>query len=83
MNDSIDLAPREPRSVLGTLDELLRQPRAGLARARAGAPVRQWALRVFAGTLCCWALYGAGSDGMSLESNFMSCTNVAAGQNCR
>jgi|KBSMisStaDraftv2_1062788.scaffolds.fasta_scaffold12067_5 hypothetical protein len=61
MNDSIDLAPREPRSVLGTLDELLRQPRAGLARARAGAPVRQWALRVFAGTLCCWALYGAGS----------------------
>jgi hypothetical protein len=61
MNDSIDLAPREPRSVLGTLDELLRQPRAGFARARAGMPVRAWTLRALAGALGCWSLYGAGS----------------------
>jgi hypothetical protein len=29
------------------------------------------------------SLYGAGGDGMSLQSNFMSCTNTPAGQNCR
>jgi hypothetical protein len=29
------------------------------------------------------SLSGSGSDGMSLQSNFMSCTNTPAGQNCR
>jgi hypothetical protein len=61
MTESIDIATREPGNVLGALDELLRRPDAGFARARAGTPVRRWALRVFFGALCCWALYGAGS----------------------
>jgi hypothetical protein len=61
MAESLDIAAREPGNVLGTLDELLRQPEAGFARARAGAPVRAWSLRVIAGALGCWSLYGAGS----------------------
>jgi hypothetical protein len=61
MTESNDIAIREPGNVLGALDELLRRPDAGFARARAGTPVRPWAVRVFAGALCCWALYGAGS----------------------
>jgi hypothetical protein len=61
MAESIDIAAREPGNVLGTLDELLRQPEAGFARARAGAPVGPWSLRVVAGALGCWSLYGAGS----------------------
>ena len=61
MTESIDIAAREPGNVLGALDELLRRPDAGFARARAGTPVRAWALRVFAGALGCCVLYGAGS----------------------
>ena len=61
MTESIELSRPEPRSVLGTLDELLRRPDAGFARARAGVPVGGWAVRVFAGALACCALYGAGS----------------------
>jgi hypothetical protein len=58
---SLDVIARVPRTVLGTLDELLRAPDAGFARARAGAPIGGWALRVFAGALGCCALYGASS----------------------
>lgn len=61
MTTSIDVAGQEPGSVLGTLDELLRKPDAGFARVRSGAPVRAWATRVLAGSLCCCVLYGAGS----------------------
>jgi hypothetical protein len=61
MMETIDLAGPEPRNILGTLDELLRRPGAGFARARAGAPIGGWAVRVFVGALACCALYGAGS----------------------
>jgi hypothetical protein len=49
----------EPRGVIGTLDELLRCPMAGTERAQAGASVRAWTLRVLAGSVACWGLYGA------------------------
>jgi hypothetical protein len=58
---SLDVLDQAPRNVLGTLDELLRAPDAGFARARAGAPIGGWAVRVFAGALGCCALYGASS----------------------
>jgi hypothetical protein len=61
MTESVDVIAREPGSVLSTLDELLRKPDAGFARARSGAPVGAWAIRVFAGSLGCCVLYGAGS----------------------
>jgi hypothetical protein len=61
MTQSIDVASQEPDNVLSTLDELLRRPDAGFARARAGAPIERWALRVLLGALGCCALYGAGS----------------------
>jgi hypothetical protein len=49
----------EPRGVVGTLDELLRRPMAGTERAQAGASVGGWTGRVLAGSVACWALYGA------------------------
>jgi hypothetical protein len=61
MTESVDVIAREPASVLSTLDELLRKPDAGFARARSGAPVGAWAIRVFAGSVGCCVLYGAGS----------------------
>jgi hypothetical protein len=60
MIQSVDVA-EEPGGVLSTLDELLRKPDAGFARARSGAPVGAWAIRVFAGSLGCCVLYGAAS----------------------
>ena len=61
MIQSVDVAAQEPGGVLSTLDELLRKPDAGFARARSGAPVGAWAIRVFAGSLGCCVLYGAAS----------------------
>jgi hypothetical protein len=61
MDQSVDVSVRGARSVLGTMDELLRQPNAGFDRARSGAPIGAWALRVFAGSLGCCVLYGAAS----------------------
>jgi hypothetical protein len=61
MPQSLDVMAPEPRSVLGALDELLRKPTAGFERARSGAPIGRWALRVLAGSLGCCVLYGAGS----------------------
>jgi len=61
MTQSVEVAAQEPGGVLSTLDELLRKPDAGFARARAGAPIGGWAIRVFAGSLGCCVLYGAGS----------------------
>jgi hypothetical protein len=61
MGDSVDVMTQEPRGVLGSLDELLRRPTAGFERARAGAPIRAWAVRVLAGSLGCCVLYGAAS----------------------
>src|SRR5580704_18136391 len=61
MTQAVDVTVQEPGSVLSTLDELLRRPDAGFARARAGAPIGAWAIRVFAGSLGCYVLYGAGS----------------------
>jgi hypothetical protein len=61
MNESVNVTVQEPRNVLSTLDELLRRPDAGFARAQAGAPIGAWAMRLFAGSLGCCALYGAGS----------------------
>jgi hypothetical protein len=58
---SPDTMAQAPRNVLGTLDELLRAPDAGFARARAGAPIGGWSLRVLGGALGCCALYGASS----------------------
>jgi hypothetical protein len=58
---AVDVTVQEPGSVPSTLDELLRKPDAGFARARSGAPVGAWAIRVFAGSLDCCVLYGAGS----------------------
>jgi len=60
MTQSIDVAAQEPGNVLTTLDELLRRPDAGFARARAGVPIGAWTLRVVVGALGCCALYGAG-----------------------
>jgi hypothetical protein len=61
MGDSVDVMMYEPRGMLGSLDELLRRPTAGFERARAGAPIGGWALRVLAGSLACCVLYGAAS----------------------
>jgi hypothetical protein len=61
MTQSVDVIVQEPRTVLAALDELLRKPTAGFERARAGAPIGPWALRVVAGSLVCCGLYGAGS----------------------
>src|SRR6185295_4686662 len=61
MTPSVDVAAQPPGTVLSTLDELLRKPDAGFARARSGAPIGAWAIRVFGGSLVCCALYGAGS----------------------
>jgi hypothetical protein len=61
MTQSIDVVGPEPGGVLGTLDELLRKPDAGFARARAGAPIGAWAIRVLGGSLACCVLYGAAS----------------------
>ena len=58
---SMDVMAQAPRNVLGTLDELLRAPDAGFARARAGAPIGGWVVRVLAGAIGCCALYGASS----------------------
>jgi hypothetical protein len=61
MSDQIEIIASEPHGILGTLDELLRRPMAGFVRARSGAPVGPWALRVCAGSIVCCALYGAAS----------------------
>ena len=61
MTGSIDAARAEPATILGTLDELLRSPEAGFARARAGTPVGGWALRLVSGAIVCCVLYGAGA----------------------
>jgi hypothetical protein len=61
MSDSVEVRVNEPRSVLGSLDELLRRPTAGFERASAGAPVGGWAIRVLAGSVGCCILYGAAS----------------------
>jgi len=60
MTQSIDVIGQVPDNVLSTLDELLRRPDAGFARACAGTPIGAWALRVLAGALGCCVLYGAG-----------------------
>jgi hypothetical protein len=59
MSDQIEIVAPEPRGILSTLDELLRRPMAGFVRARSGAPVGPWALRVCAGSIVCCVLYGA------------------------
>jgi hypothetical protein len=61
MTESIEAAMTEPGTVLSTLDELLRRPDAGFARARAGAPIGMWATRVVGGAIGCCVLYGASS----------------------
>ena len=61
MTESIEAGMTEPGTVLSTLDELLRRPDAGFARARAGAPIGTWAMRVVGGAIGCCVLYGAGS----------------------
>jgi hypothetical protein len=61
MTQSLDVMAQEPRSILGALDELLRKPTAGIERARSGAPIGRWALRVLVGSLACCVLYGAAS----------------------
>jgi hypothetical protein len=59
--EAVDVTGRDPGGVLSTLDELLRKPDAGFVRARSGAPVGAWAIRVFAGSIGCCVLYGAAS----------------------
>ena len=61
MTETPSVDRRERATVLGTLDELLRKPTAGLDRAEPGAATVAWAGRVSAGALGCCALYGAAS----------------------
>jgi hypothetical protein len=61
MAESIEAGMTEPGTVLSTLDELLRRPDAGFERARAGAPIGTWAMRVVGGAIGGCMLYGAGS----------------------
>jgi hypothetical protein len=61
MEPSIDVRPPPPTSVLGSMDELLRRPRAGFERAEHGVRVSAWGARVGAGSLGCCVPHGAAS----------------------
>jgi hypothetical protein len=50
---------REPRSVLGALDELLKRPFDGLRRADLPGPPGAGSRRLLIGAVLCWTLYGA------------------------